>query len=119
MSLQTSLPLASKEGFVRQLIGWREFVYHIHEHTGWVSPKCALKRTTLKEPGDGGYQRWLESDWRPKDLHPRAEGGANPSVLELKAPLPLLSGVPNPAFFAWTTSLKRCGETATGTTSPD
>ena len=46
------------------------------------------KKTTLKEPGDGGYQRWLGKDWRPKDLHPRAEGGANPSVLELKAPLP-------------------------------
>lgn len=27
------LPLASKEGFIRQILGWREFVRHIHEAT--------------------------------------------------------------------------------------
>lgn len=27
------LPLASKEGFVRQILGWREFVRHVHEAT--------------------------------------------------------------------------------------
>ncbi len=86
--LQTSLPLASKEGFVRQLIGWREFVYHIHEHTDGFRRNVPWKKSALKEPGDGGYGRWLGKDWRAKDLHPRAEGGANPSVLEHKAPLP-------------------------------
>jgi len=28
-----SLPLASQEGFVRQVLGWREFVRHVHEAT--------------------------------------------------------------------------------------
>jgi deoxyribodipyrimidine photolyase-related protein len=28
-----SVPLASREGFVRQILGWREFVRHVHEAT--------------------------------------------------------------------------------------
>lgn len=31
--LAAPLPLASQEGFVRQLLGWREFVRHVHEAT--------------------------------------------------------------------------------------
>jgi deoxyribodipyrimidine photolyase-related protein len=31
--MATDLPLPSREGFVRQLLGWREFVRHIHEQT--------------------------------------------------------------------------------------
>ncbi len=31
--LALDLPLASKEGFVRQVLGWREFVRHVHEAT--------------------------------------------------------------------------------------
>lgn len=31
--LATDLPLASKEGFVRQILGWREFVRHVHRAT--------------------------------------------------------------------------------------
>jgi deoxyribodipyrimidine photolyase-related protein len=31
--LALSLPLSSQEGFLRQVIGWREFVRHVHEHT--------------------------------------------------------------------------------------
>jgi deoxyribodipyrimidine photolyase-related protein len=31
--LAMSLPLASKEGFVRQVLGWREFVRHVHDAT--------------------------------------------------------------------------------------
>ncbi len=27
------LPLSSQEGFVRQVLGWREFVHHVHVHT--------------------------------------------------------------------------------------
>ncbi|MEY4674392.1 MAG: hypothetical protein RL148_2176 [Planctomycetota bacterium] len=32
-TLAMDLPLASKEGFVRQVLGWREFVRHVHEAT--------------------------------------------------------------------------------------
>lgn len=31
--LAADLPLASREGFVRQVLGWREFVRHVHEAT--------------------------------------------------------------------------------------
>lgn len=31
--LAADLPLASKEGFVRQILGWREFVRHVHRET--------------------------------------------------------------------------------------
>jgi deoxyribodipyrimidine photolyase-related protein len=31
--LQLDIPLASKEGFVRQVLGWREFVRHVHVRT--------------------------------------------------------------------------------------
>ena len=31
--LAMNLPLASQEGFVRQVLGWREFVRHVHEAT--------------------------------------------------------------------------------------
>jgi deoxyribodipyrimidine photolyase-related protein len=30
-AIHSELPLASKEGFVRQILGWREFVRHVHE----------------------------------------------------------------------------------------
>ena len=32
-TLKLKIPLNSKEGFVRQIIGWREFVRHVHELT--------------------------------------------------------------------------------------
>lgn len=31
--LEMDLPLASTEGFVRQVLGWREFVHHVHDAT--------------------------------------------------------------------------------------
>ncbi len=31
--LEMDIPLASKEGFVRQILGWREFVHHVHDAT--------------------------------------------------------------------------------------
>ena len=32
-ALADDLPLASQEGFVRQVLGWREFVHHVHDAT--------------------------------------------------------------------------------------
>lgn len=45
-ALDAELPLASKEGFVRQVLGWREFVRHVHEASDGFRtiPGAAAKR---------------------------------------------------------------------------
>ncbi|MBL8727071.1 MAG: cryptochrome/photolyase family protein [Planctomycetes bacterium] len=40
--LATSLPLPSQEGFVRQILGWREFVRHVHEATDGLRVAAGL-----------------------------------------------------------------------------
>lgn len=32
-ALTLPIPLASREGFIRQILGWREFVFHVHRET--------------------------------------------------------------------------------------
>ena len=62
-ALSSELPLASKEGFVRQILGWREFVRHVHETSDGF-------RAT---PGS------------PKAA---SDGGASPNALDATLPLP-------------------------------
>lgn len=61
------IPINSKEGFVRQVLGWREFVHHVHERTdgfrGWdTKGHKKVDVETAKEAGDGGYQRWADAN---------------------------------------------------------
>jgi len=63
------IPIASKEGFVRQLLGWREFVHHVH---------CAT---------DGFRDLPTHPDVAPKPTQD-ASGHAMPSWLNAHAPLP-------------------------------
>jgi deoxyribodipyrimidine photolyase-related protein len=58
---EADLPSASQEGFVRQVLGWREFVRHVHLAT------------------DG---------FRALPGRPRARGTARPSFLDAHEPLP-------------------------------
>jgi deoxyribodipyrimidine photolyase-related protein len=44
------LPLASKEGFVRQVLGWREFMRHVHEETDGF--RSLPKGSQLHEHGE-------------------------------------------------------------------
>jgi len=60
-----ALPVASQEGFIRQILGWREFMRHVHEATD-------------------GFRR-LRDGTRPTRA---TDGGAAPSWLGAKAPLP-------------------------------
>lgn len=65
--LASDLPLNSKEGFVRQVLGWREFVRHVHEATD------GLREVS----GDALTQNELEADL---DL-PKVYWGGAPSGL--------------------------------------
>ncbi len=76
------VPLSSKEGFIRQVIGWREYVRHVHRATdGFRS-----HGPTADSPGDGGFGRW--SGWPWAAAEPLADGGALPNALGANTPLP-------------------------------
>ena len=89
------LPLASKEGFIRQVIGWREFVHHVHVATDGFRNLPHGRPPGKETPGDGGYQRWKGHVWKIHRFENDPDGGAAPSYLENKTPLP-------PAFWGET-----------------
>ena len=82
------IPLSSKEGFIRQVLGWREFVRHAHLATDGFRELPGGKPSVAEVPGDGGYRRWAGKQWPsfsgPKD----PDGGAEPNFLECRTPLP-------------------------------
>ncbi len=78
------LPLPSKEGFIRQVLGWREFVRHVHRETNGFrrqSPKAV-------KPGDAGYTKWRNPKWKASKNPAELDGGARPSFLMSKGALP-------------------------------
>lgn len=74
-AVELDIPLPSKEGFVRQLLGWREYMRHVHVESDGFRNQAAA---TLDHPGDGGYASWSGQQWLE---HPRSTGGASPSAL--------------------------------------
>lgn len=93
-------PIASREGFVRQILGWREFVRHVHRRTdGFRSlPKGTATESSPK--GDAGWEAWTGEAWDG------AEPGAAPSALGADRDLP-------PAYWGKTSGL-RCLDIAAG-----
>ncbi len=92
------LPLASLEGFVRQLLGWREFVRHVHRRTDGFRRIGGEATAVAEAPGDGGWSRWSGEPWGAGDRRPRAAGGALPTALDAAVPLP-------PAYWGATSGL--------------
>lgn len=86
------IPLNSKEGFIRQVLGWREYVRHVHAATDGFRQAPAPAAALAGAPGDGGWGRWLEMQGSTKRWEIRAsetvDGGACPSELGADAPLP-------------------------------
>jgi deoxyribodipyrimidine photolyase-related protein len=74
-------PIASREGFVRQILGWREFVRHVHEETD------GFRRQAPEGggPGDGGWSRWSGRRWSGGH---GGDAGAAPSELGAHESLP-------------------------------
>jgi deoxyribodipyrimidine photolyase-related protein len=83
------IPLASKEGFVRQVLGWREFVRHVHEATAGFRKLPDGEPRRAGGPGDGGWGRWSRSTWAVGSDDEGFDGGACPSALGAERPLPL------------------------------
>ena len=79
-ALGISLP--SKEGFIRQVLGWRELVHHVHAHTGGFRVGLQPSPHVLSQPGDGGYSTWSGRASTIKESEADTPGGgACPSWL--------------------------------------
>jgi (6-4)DNA photolyase len=99
------LPLGSQEGFIRQILGWREFVRHVHAATDGFRRLPGGAPPIAPRPGAGGFARWAGKPWSEGPMPagsgqaaagrdrnaPGAgdlDGGAMPSALGASGPLP-------------------------------
>jgi len=87
-AVKAALPLASKEGFVRQVLGWREFVNHVHVATDGFRDLPKKPPPVDASPGDGGYEHWAGTDWKSEKAFKETDGGAAPSALGCENPIP-------------------------------
>ena len=84
------IPLASKEGFIRQVLGWREFVRHVHEATdGFRTLPGSSPPPIADAPGDAGWGRWTGRSWPAAKAPAGLDGGAKPSFLGADRALPV------------------------------
>jgi deoxyribodipyrimidine photolyase-related protein len=84
-----TLPISSQEGFIRQVLGWREFVYQVHRATDGFRSGRASDEAPLSQPGDGGFARWKGEPWQPVQPAPAGvDGGARPNLLAADAGVP-------------------------------
>lgn len=95
--LESDIEQASKEGFIRQVIGWREYIHHMHELTDGYR---TCSDTILETPTDAGYKTWSGKDFKSKseiaadkkkesaEHKNKIDGGAAPSYLDSHEPLP-------------------------------
>ncbi len=113
-ALAASLPLASQEGFIRQLLGWRELVRHVHRHTGGFRAIATTPSPVADRPGDGGSSRWPTSPWPATTGAP---GGVCPTSSAPSGPCRWRTGEYPPVSPASTRSSPMCGGRGGATTS--
>ena len=83
------IALQSKEGFIRQVLGWREFVFQVHRATDGFRVGRPEGELPLPTPGDGGYARWAGKKWTPIAPPPAVvDGGARPNALKADLGVP-------------------------------
>jgi deoxyribodipyrimidine photolyase-related protein len=77
---QGKAPMASAEGFIRQLLGWREFMRHLHEQTDGYRLLAGQVPQEKPKPSPAGHDR--------KACSQDQFEGARPSALGASLPLP-------------------------------
>lgn len=98
-ALELDIPINSKEGFVRQLLGWREFMRHVHRETDGFRElpddfDALDDPPTEPRPGDGGWSRWSGEAWTPPSAEDdgvdgsEMDGGASPDYLDTSDGVP-------------------------------
>jgi deoxyribodipyrimidine photolyase-related protein len=90
--LSLPIPLASQEGFIRQILGWREFVHHIHVATDGFR-NLELTTEVARSPGDGGYELWAGEKFATIEMTgnehlAEIDGGACPSYFGASNAIP-------------------------------
>ena len=83
----TDLPISSKEGFLRQILGWREYMRHVHEATDGFRVVRGVAQPCATAPGDGGHAGWSGAPWRKEEAG-AGDGGSLTSVLGAQMPVP-------------------------------
>jgi deoxyribodipyrimidine photolyase-related protein len=80
--------LASCEGFIRQILGWREFMRHLHQQTdGFRLLKHHVRQEEHARPQQTSPNQTAAEAYRPSGP-PDPYAGARPSALGASLPLP-------------------------------
>ncbi len=82
------IPLPSKEGFIRQLLGWREFIHHVHVASDGFRHLPGGDPEVAPAAGAGGYARWAGRPWPKAKTQRFMDGGSMPCALGCGTPLP-------------------------------
>lgn len=82
-ALDLDIPIASKEGFVRQLIGWREFIRHVHVKTNGLRELPGRQKQPDVEaaPGDAGWSAYTNHAWVRSAGDEDLVGGSSANML--------------------------------------
>jgi deoxyribodipyrimidine photolyase-related protein len=83
------IPIQSKEGFIRQVLGWREFVRHAHTTTDGFRVIGDTVFPLTNFPGDGGYRTWAQKKWLVNWNEFEPPGGARPNWMKATGSLPM------------------------------
>ncbi|MBP6592906.1 MAG: cryptochrome/photolyase family protein [Candidatus Obscuribacter sp.] len=83
--LELDISTASQEGFIRQVIGWREFIHKMHVLTDGY--RAVVDKTAISEtPSDAGYKRWSGNDFNKQQDAPATKAGtAKSGVVNAKS----------------------------------